>query len=404
VAVFPAKQVLVQRQWRGYGTAQTMDSADVPARVTATVAEIPEDVLEGRAVERGQLLVQLDDSDYRHAARIAQENLGQIEARLASLEIDERRLRERVRLEEEDVQLAQDNLERINKLFERQAANQQDLDSARRTYITAERTRVLTAQALDAIVPRRSELVAERQGQQSAFEQAQLNVQRSRIVSPMSGVVSVLDVEEGENVASGERVARVVDLGRMEVPLRLPGSARSGVRIGDAVTITASHRGANWRASVARIAPEDDPQTRTMVVFAELSQADWLESYGTTGQAVLTPGTYVAGVVTSTEVQPRWVVPRRAVRGGRILVVNEGRIDSQPVKIDYLLEGQVAELDLPDDQWAVLEPNASGLREGEWVLVNGSAAVVDGQAVEAVALSTLEEQVQASKSEEDARP
>ena len=71
VVVMPARAVEVCRQWEGHGTARAMDSANVPARVTATVSEIHEDVLPGTWVEQGQLLVRFDESDLLVLARLA---------------------------------------------------------------------------------------------------------------------------------------------------------------------------------------------------------------------------------------------------------------------------------------------------------------------------------------------
>lgn len=41
VAVLELRPMAVERTWTGFGTARAMDAADVPARVTATVLEIP---------------------------------------------------------------------------------------------------------------------------------------------------------------------------------------------------------------------------------------------------------------------------------------------------------------------------------------------------------------------------
>ena len=56
VFVMRAALTEVRRQYEGYGTAQAMDSADVPARVTSTVIDLPEDMLPGNKVMKGQVL------------------------------------------------------------------------------------------------------------------------------------------------------------------------------------------------------------------------------------------------------------------------------------------------------------------------------------------------------------
>ncbi|MHC5114251.1 MAG: hypothetical protein ACYTGP_07470, partial [Planctomycetota bacterium] len=98
IMVMAAGPVDVRRQWDGYGTAEAMSSADVPARVTATVIELPESVLAGATVEAGTLLVRLDDSDFVRQEEIARHAIADIDAQLRRIEIQLRSWTERVRL------------------------------------------------------------------------------------------------------------------------------------------------------------------------------------------------------------------------------------------------------------------------------------------------------------------
>ena len=54
VLVMPAQMLPVRRQSSGFGTAEAMDAADVPARVSATVVEVPAAVEPGcfRSISR----------------------------------------------------------------------------------------------------------------------------------------------------------------------------------------------------------------------------------------------------------------------------------------------------------------------------------------------------------------
>ncbi|MEE9211050.1 MAG: HlyD family efflux transporter periplasmic adaptor subunit [Phycisphaeraceae bacterium] len=386
VAVFQAKQVPVSQQWRGYGTVEAMDSADVPARVTATVERIADGILAGKPVHKDQLLVKLDESDFLRQVEMVEQTLADLDAQLALVEVERRRLTERLQLESDDVQLAKNELNRQEQIFRRGAGNQQGLDRAKRAVIDAERTRLITAETLDKVVPRRAQLEAQRAGQRSSLQLARQNLQRCSIVSPIDGVLQTVDVEVGEQISNGQRIARVVNLNRIEVPLRLPAAARAEVAIGDRVTLTATNQtGLVGSARVSRIAPEDDPATRTVTVFLEVDQHEAAASYGTGhGPALLTPGTFVAGVLTSDRSQIRWVVPRRAVRSGRILLVQDAVVHSRPVRVDYVLEGEIQGFGLPDDQWAVLDENPAGLSEGELVVINASSSVSDGEVVEPV--------------------
>jgi len=375
VIVMEARPVEVRRQWDVFGTARAMDSADVPARVMASVIEICADVLAGAAVEKGQLLVQLDDSDFVRQEEIATQSIADINAQLARLEVEKRSWQERVRLAGEMVQLAQAEFDRVSAARQREVAKEREVDQARQALIEAVRAEVGAREEYDKLLPRRTSLRAQLLAQESRQKLARQNVARCRIVSPLAGVLESVDVEVGENLAAGQRVARVVDLGRIEVPLRVAASARPHLAVGDEVALWAGgDANRRWSARVMRISPVDDESTRTTVVFVEVEQ----DPQAPDG---LVPGLFVRGFVSSSAAEQRWVVPRRALEGDRILLVNDGEIISRGVRVDYQVERKFPHLGPPDEQWVVL---GDPLSEGDLVVVTGTRTLRDGMAVQPV--------------------
>ena len=59
VLVMTSHPTPVRRQWQGYGTAAPVHASDVPSRVTAVAVDRPDQVRAGRAVVKGDLLVQV---------------------------------------------------------------------------------------------------------------------------------------------------------------------------------------------------------------------------------------------------------------------------------------------------------------------------------------------------------
>ena len=383
VTVFAARRVPVQRQWLGYGSAEALDTADVPARVTATVEDIPKNVLPGASVTRGQTLVQLDRSDFQRQVEIATQRIAEIDAMLAQLDVEEQRMTERLALEDSDVAIAQTEYDRQLRFQQRDVATQQDVDAAQRTLITAQRSRLQTREALDLIGPRRLSLEAQKSSQQSQVNLAELNEQRTTVVSPIDGVIQSLEVEIGENLQAGARVARVVSPARIEVPIALPASARQTVAVGDKVVlrptgplpnIVGQANTLGWTTTICRIAPEQDADTRTLTVFAELMQDS--------KKPVLlpAPGMFLAASVWVSDVEQRFVVPRQAVRAGRIQVVSDGVLVSRAADVAFNVTGKQPVFGLAEDQWAVL--NDGVLEAGDLVVANASTRLADGTAVE----------------------
>lgn len=383
VAVFRPVATPVRRQWRGFGTARPYQAADVPARVGSLVLRISPHIRAGVRVTAGETLLLLDPSDFERQEEAARYRIEEMDAQLDALDVELQRLETRLAIEQEDVQLAEIDLERSRTLFEQNVETQQQVNIARREMLAAKRALFVTEETLAQLPLRRKRLEANRRTLEAERAQAELNLRRCTIVSPIAGVLQALDVDEGENVSAGQRVARVVDLRRVEVPLRLPVSARRFVSLGDDLRIEST--GAiprAWDARVVRIAPEDDPEARTMTVFAEVDQEPVSLEFGSReGQQLLFPGSFVSGILSGEPSEPRWVVPRGALREGRIQFVENGTLRSRPVQVDFTIQQELPALGLDDDQWVVLLDDLSSLDQ---VLTAASPVLRDGQSVEVI--------------------
>jgi multidrug efflux pump subunit AcrA (membrane-fusion protein) len=129
----------VGRRFRAFGQARALDAADVPARVSATVAIAHPNYREGATVEAGEPLVTLDESDFRRQLNISEEAIKGIDAQLSMLALDESSLRRALELAEEDAQMATNDLERVRKAASQDAAVAREVDRARGAAILTER-------------------------------------------------------------------------------------------------------------------------------------------------------------------------------------------------------------------------------------------------------------------------
>ncbi|MEM1212952.1 MAG: HlyD family efflux transporter periplasmic adaptor subunit [Planctomycetota bacterium] len=376
VMVVEPRRLAVPRQWVGYGTVAAVVSSDVPARVGATVLEVPKRITEGAVVEAGWTLAELDPTDFANREAAAEAGWEAVGAQLDQLASEEARVKARVAVEEEDVAAARWELERVERLRRgaTSAASEKDVVDAQRSLFAAQRQLLTLKEALDGVEPRRKRLQAEQRAAKSEWDQAVKDRERATVKSPIGGVIQAVDVEAGENVMAGSRVARVVQPGVVEVPIRLPGSARGSVGLGDAVELRVAGRGGvgGYSAAVERVSPEDDPETRTFTVWAVRDQSK-------RGASVLPPGVLVTAVVTSKSAGDRWVLPQRSVQSGRVFRVVDGRAVSVPVEKGYAFEGELEAYGMPEErQWVVL----LGELEGEGpVVLTGSVKVQDGAAV-----------------------
>ena len=378
VQVLKVTQIPVNLQWSGYGNTSAVDQCEVPARVMSTVKQIPPGLDAGVFVKAGDLLVQLDPSDFLQQQQIAQQSIEQIQANLKKIDTEVSYLKQQKTLDQADAQLSKNEWDRAKNLYDRKAATQQDMDRSHQTYLTKQRNLLSTSQQMAQIKNRRTELQAQLDSQKATLARGVLDVQRCRITSPINGVLQMLHVEQGENVSMGMSVARIVNLDRIEVALQLPASARLAIRVGDHVELMpVGSVATRWKNKITRIAPEDDPTTRTLSVYVELEQS-------TDRDKQLAPGRYVQGIVHAHKASTQWLVPTRSVQADRIMVVRDGRVRTLPAKTLHLIKKQFEGFALTDTHWVVL---AAALESGDMIIITPSRLVSEGKAVEPVVMA-----------------
>jgi HlyD family secretion protein len=168
---------------------QVKISADVPGKVTQLA------VVEGDKVKRGQVLLQLDDTQYRSTWNQARASLSSAKARLSDARAT--------------LKVGEDNYVRQRSLYEQKLLSQAEWDQAT---ASVESQRSAAASAQEDVS--RSE---------AAMAAAADNLNKCRFVAPFDGVVSALDVEKGEIVMigtmnnPGTQIMVVSDLSRMLV-------------------------------------------------------------------------------------------------------------------------------------------------------------------------------------------
>lgn len=406
IAVVQARAMPVSQQWTGFGNVAPASgaAANVPAQVRGVVEEIPPGMVAGAAVRRGDVLVQLDDADYRDEVEATRQRIAEIEGQIDQLAVEFRAWTDRLEMAQEDVAIARRDLERVLNAQERGSATQREVDQLRTALIVARRAEVQVREQLERIEPRQRQLQAVKRQQQVSLQLAERNLARCTITSPIDGIVQRIDVEHGESVGMDQRVARVVDLRRIEVPLRLPAAARASVRTGDQVIIRSAGASRHDRhAVINRIAPEDDGQSRTVTVYIDIeqqtvrgspltvdgSQNRQAKSEKRKPQNILTPGMFVEGLVTTSTAQDRVVLPRRAVHSDRVWVVDEdGTLHSRRIDVLFSIRESFPQLGIDDTSWvAVNDPELNG----RMVVLDGARLLSEGSRIDPVLPEQTEE-------------
>lgn len=274
VEVMRALEVPVQRQFNGFGTAAAMDSAEISAEVSALVTEIPNRIVEGAEVAKDEILAELENGDFLNQVQIFTQRISEVDALIQQLLVQEESLTKRTKFAAKETQLANTEFDRVLDAFNRNGANEREVNRAEEAFKVKQRLEAVVTEQLASIAPRRLQLTAQRNVYESEKSVAERNVQRCTIRSPLKGFIQSFDLEEGERVSLGAHIGRIVNVNRIEVPLQLPSSARGSIAVGDkAILFSQGATTQQWEGSVHRIAPEDNALTRAMSVYIEVQQS-----------------------------------------------------------------------------------------------------------------------------------
>jgi RND family efflux transporter MFP subunit len=172
------EDVPIYGEW--IGTLDGLVNADVRAQVTGYL--LKQAYQEGTFVKQGQLLFQIDPRPFQAALDQAQGQLAQAKAMLANAQAMQRRT-------ELDV-------ERYTPLVKEQAASQQDLDNAVQNNLAA----------LATIETAKGQIKT----YEATVETAKINLEFTRLVSPIDGVAGQAQLQVGALVSPGSGVVTSV--------------------------------------------------------------------------------------------------------------------------------------------------------------------------------------------------
>src|SRR5579864_5812429 len=101
---------------------------------------------------------------------------------------------------------------------------------------------------------RATSALAEAQRKKADLDQAQLNLQYTKIIAPVNGIVSDRTVEVGQNVAPGQELMKIINLDDVWITANFKETQLRQMRIGQRVTLDVDANGRTYRGKVDSIA------------------------------------------------------------------------------------------------------------------------------------------------------
>lgn len=353
----------------------------VASKVSGKVAWIGVD--EGSVVKKGQVLVRLDDTEYRAQLEQAKGNLANLEAKLLEL-VHGSRPQEITQAEanllqaQADMSNSRHAFERSSALFSNGIISRQDFDSAQFNFQNLQAKVNSLKQAYELVEkgPRQEEIEAMKgQVEQARGLLAYDEDQESNTVirSPIDGRVLERAVEQGEYVTNGfvgdkgakGYVVTLADLNDLQVELDIAENDFSKVHMGSkAVITTDAFPDRKYEGQLVEISPIANRQKATVQVKVQiLHPDDHLRPDMNASVAFLDPA-----APRQQQAAPASItIPASAVRDQNVFVVSQGKAVRRHVQVSGTTPRGVH--------------ISQGLSGGEDVVINPPANLSDGEKV-----------------------
>ncbi|GAB6166236.1 hypothetical protein JCM19992_22360 [Thermostilla marina] len=365
--VYRVKTAAIQQHAGGL-TLET-DGVVVPYRQIELAAEVGGRIVQkadvcraGYFVPAGTLLLQLDDRDYRIQVRQLEEDLEQAANALVELQVDLENTQKLIDVSKAQLELQRSDFQRLQELHERGVVTDAEFDQARRTLLQAESSLLQLENQYRAKNVSKSRLEAARDRVMVMLEKARLDLERTKIVMPVDGVVVQDMVEQDSYVRAGTPVVMVEDTSAVEVKCSFrtdqiswiwpmvgrelsqqPGDRRPAAfrlpPLPARVTYEVGDERFTWTGRLARYENAGfDELTRMVPCRIRVDDPFAVQAEGKSG--AFTPPALVRGMFVSVEVQvdPQrtlWEIPEDALRpGDRVGRVRNGflkMVSVQPV-------------------------------------------------------------------------
>lgn len=388
VDVFELAPIDFRELLTGFGNSRAEVEVIIAAQVTGEIEQLLPKLKTGIAVQAvgvgstpegpsatrdADLLLKIDARDYQQKVDIAANRIEEAKTDIARLKVKKISLARQQDKSAAVLKSLNEEYERLKRGIERKVTTPSELNKARIEVQRYEDT-IIQLENQIAALPYELEAAEQRLGSaQTEKKRAEHDVQRTVVTPPFDGVVGDVYVEQGQFVSTGEKLFRLIDLTRVEVPVPLAFEdfllLQEQLAAGERPTVSIARNEtakSRWRGHVVRTAPEADSQSRTMLAFIEVENKPSMPP--------LIPGAFVHARIDGKTYQSAILIPRDAVVNDAVYVVGDGnKASRKSVTVGRRFQSFV-----------LLE---SGLAAGERVILTNLDIVEEGR--ELVVQNTL---------------
>lgn len=215
----------------GYGRVEAVRNWTAVSQVAGRVIDGLDDLSEGALVDEGTVVLQIDPTDYELAVQKAQANIAAAQAALAELDRMEENSLRLLELEQDILDVAQAEYDRVKGLVDRGSNAVSSLDTAQKTLLAQENAVASITNTLALFPAQRASAEATLAVRQAELAEAERALENTTITAPFRGRISESSVEIGQYVSTGETLLSISGIDAAEIVASFPTSSFGAVAL-----------------------------------------------------------------------------------------------------------------------------------------------------------------------------
>ncbi|MCH7555682.1 MAG: efflux RND transporter periplasmic adaptor subunit [Proteobacteria bacterium] len=346
----------IRPSMRLYGAIVAGREVDLRPLVAGRIVEIGESFADGGILRAGDLIIAIDPFDVQADAAEFRARVAEAVARLDEIAADLVAAGRLLDHDREQTELARRDVERRERLQGTAASSVKSLDDARLA-LSQRRQQVIERELMiDRLAAQADQQQAVHDRWRVFLSRAKRDLTETRLTAPFDGYLVDTDAGIGKRVGLGDRIARLIDAGRLEARFHLSNSEYARLlaagdddgyrgraaevvwRIGDAAF--------GFKAVIDRVDGEIDAQSGGVDLYARI--------LGHGADGVLRPGAFVEVSLDDRLYRDVVRLPESALHedgagGERVYVVVDNRLEARAVEVllrdggDILLRGSLVD-------------------------------------------------------------
>jgi RND family efflux transporter MFP subunit len=331
------------------GEAVTNRMVDLKSEVAGIVKNL--NVEEGQHVMQGDLLVELDDRQFKLELERAQaDRLSKLSELLLEKQFEGRE----VAIDQSEldkIQKAKKEYERVQELYRKGMIADNEYEEA---YSRYELALIESGEKKDEIRSASKGLTQA----EIAVKTSQMNLEKTKITAPFSGIITDIQVSPQEHISAGRDLFVLVNINRIQVHAKVLESEIGKMKEGREVRLRFSASPDKvFNGTVKSISPVVNPEDKTCKVIIDVANPE----------EEIKPGMHAEVEIAAEIHKDKLLVPQDAIldRGGRKLAF---------VVEDGLAKWRYVQVGLENDEYAEILPSereGEGVKAGETVIVDG---------------------------------